>query len=55
MNQHVCIRCNNPKACTFSPGGDRLPAICGWDEQGRMIQPHWMEVPKKKQSEIIIA
>jgi hypothetical protein len=47
-HEYVCIVCNLEKGCTFVPGGDRLPAICGWDGEGKMITPHWMEVPEKK-------
>jgi hypothetical protein len=55
MNQHICIRCGqNKKPCSFFPGGNRLPEICGWNEEGRMIKPEWLEVPERKQTGILI-
>jgi hypothetical protein len=56
MNQQICIRCGqNKKPCSFFPGGDRLPEICGWDKQGKMIVPEWLEVPERELKKIIIA
>jgi hypothetical protein len=44
----VCIVCKFARGCTFIPGAKRLPAICGWNEEGKLIAPIWLEVPEEK-------
>lgn len=53
QKQFVCIRCKDQdKACTISPGGDRLPVICGWNKIAQMIKPEWLEVPEEEKTPV---
>jgi hypothetical protein len=45
---YVCTGCNGPKGCTILEGvPDRLPLICGPDNNGYTFACNWRAVPDR--------